>query len=96
MTTNPPGYMKNYYLRNRSKFNDPVKSKARGLARRLLIKKYGKAYMKNKEADHIKPLANGGKTTLSNLRAISAKKNRSIKPKGKKPWRLTNTRGKKK
>jgi len=94
--SNPPGYMKSYFHRHPEKFNDPVKSKARGLARRLLIKKHGKSFMKGKEADHIKPLANGGKTTLSNLRAISAKKNRSKKPKGKKPWRNTNTRSKKK
>lgn len=78
-----------YYLKNREKFNDPVKAKARSKARRLLIEKYGKAYMKGKEADHIKPLAKGGKTTLSNLRAISAKKNRSKKPKGFKPYRNT-------
>jgi len=89
MPTNPPDYMKLYYRKNKKKFNDPKKSKERAKARRMLIKKYGKAYMKGKEADHVKALANGGKTTLSNLRAISPKKNRSKKPKGKKPWRLT-------
>lgn len=83
--------MKNYYLKNKSKFNDPKKSRERAKARRMLIKKYGKAYMKGKEADHIKALANGGRTILSNLRAVSPKTNRSKKPKGKKPWRLTST-----
>ena len=81
--------MGSYYLKNKSKFNDPKKSKERGKARRMLIKKYGKAFMKDKEADHIIPLANGGKTVLSNLKPVSAKKNRSKKPKGKKPWRNT-------
>ena len=73
MGTNPPGYMQQYYLKNKSKFNDPVKSKARARARRLMEKKVGKSKMKGKEVDHIKPLANGGSTKMSNLRLVSAK-----------------------
>jgi 5-methylcytosine-specific restriction endonuclease McrA len=30
------------------------------------------------DVDHVKPLAKGGKTTLSNLRAVPASKNRSF------------------
>ena len=32
----------------------------------------------NMDVDHKKPLAKGGKTTLSNLRAVPASKNRSV------------------
>lgn len=53
------------------------KASARKQARRIMERKYGKAKLKGKDIDHIKPLAKGGTNTLSNLRIVSSSKNRS-------------------
>ena len=47
-------------------------------ARRMMVKKYGKAKLKGKEVDHIKPQSRWGKTIMSNLRVISRKRNRVL------------------
>ena len=58
---------------------------ARNKARREAIKTHGKAALKGKDVDHIRPLINGGSNTKSNTRIISSSKNRARKPKrGKK------------
>ena len=80
--SNPPGYMAKYYRKNKSKWNNPKETKKRterNKARRLMEKAVGKKTIKNKDVDHIKPLKKNGKTTLSNLRVISKKKNRGRK-----------------
>lgn len=48
-------------------------------ARRIYAKAHGEAAIKGKDVHHIKPLDEGGKTVLSNLRAISPSKNRGWK-----------------
>lgn len=53
------------------------KASARKAARRAAEKKYGKAALKGKDVDHIKPLAKGGTNAPSNLRIVSTKTNRS-------------------
>jgi len=69
----------------RRKYNATPKAKKNraqnNKARRMLIKKHGKAYMDGKDADHITSQKSGGKTVMSNLRARSIKKNRGRKPK---------------
>lgn len=54
-----------------------AKATARKQARRIMERKYGKAALKGKDVDHIKPLEKGGTNSLSNLRLIPTKKNRS-------------------
>lgn len=54
-----------------------AKASARKQARRIMERKYGKAALKDKDVDHIKPLAKGGTNALSNLRLVPASKNRS-------------------
>lgn len=54
-----------------------AKASARKQARRIMERKYGKAALKGKDVDHIKPLEKGGTNTLSNLRIISPSKNRA-------------------
>ena len=80
MPTNPKGYMGKYYHENKEKFNSPKEKKKRAernKAHRLMEKKTGKKI--KGDVDHIKPLKKGGKTTLSNLRVLSKKANRSKK-----------------
>jgi len=57
MPTNPPGYMKAYYHKNKQKFNNPNERRKRRLrnkARRMMIRKLGKAALKDKDVDHKK------------------------------------------
>lgn len=49
----------------------------RNTARRRAQKKYGKAALKGKDIDHIKPLSKGGTNDPDNLRVQSIRKNRS-------------------
>lgn len=53
------------------------KASARKQARRVMERKYGKAALKGKDVDHIKPLEKGGTNAPSNLRLIPTSKNRS-------------------
>lgn len=53
------------------------KASARKAARRAAEKKYGKAALRGKDVDHIKPLAKGGTNAPSNLRLVSVRVNRS-------------------
>lgn len=51
----------------------------RNKARRLMIRKMGKAALKGKDVDHIKALAAGGGGGMSNLRIRSVHSNRADK-----------------
>lgn len=55
-------------IRNRAK---------RNAARRLMIKKRGKAAVAGKDVDHKRHLANGGSNRMSNLRIRSKSANRA-------------------
>jgi len=80
MPTNKKGYMGNYYLKHKSKFNNPqetAKRAERNKARRMMIKAGKVRVGDGKDVDHKKPLRSGGKTTKSNLRVISRKSNRA-------------------
>lgn len=80
MPTNPPGYMKKYYSKNKSKFNNATEKKKRAkrnAARAKMVKKHGKAALAGKDVDHKKPLRSGGSNKLSNLRISSRSKNRA-------------------
>ncbi len=52
-------------------------------ARRRMEKIHGKAALKGKEVDHVKPLKAGGSNALSNLKISSVKANRKKQPKRK-------------
>lgn len=54
-----------------------AKRSARNKARRKMAKVVGKAALKGKDVDHIKPLAKGGSNSLRNLRIQSVSANRS-------------------
>lgn len=54
-----------------------AKASARKQARRIMERKYGKAALKGKDVDHIKPLEKGGTNALSNLRLVPSSKNRA-------------------
>lgn len=54
-----------------------AKASARKQARRIMEREHGKAALKGKDVDHIKPLAKGGTNAMSNLRLVPASKNRS-------------------
>ena len=54
-----------------------AKASARKQARRIMERKHGKAALKGKDVDHIKPLEKGGTNAPSNLRVVSTNKNRS-------------------
>ncbi len=59
---------------------DQIKKRvARNKARRMMIRKYGKAALKGKEVDHKD--RNPTNNSLSNLRILSAKANNSRKKK---------------
>lgn len=67
------------YAREDKWENSPEQVKnrmARNRARAQMIK--AGVDVRGKDVDHIKPIAKGGKTVLSNLRAISPSKNRSF------------------
>lgn len=51
----------------------------RVLARRAMEKELGKAALRGKDVDHIRPLSKGGSNRRSNLRVVSIRKNRSRK-----------------
>jgi hypothetical protein len=51
----------------------------RNKARRLMIKKHGKAKLDGKDVDHKRPMKNGGGNGLKNLRIRSVKANRGDK-----------------
>ena len=53
------------------------KASARKQARRVMERTYGKAALKGKDVDHIKPLEKGGTNAPSNLRLVPVSKNRS-------------------
>lgn len=78
--TNKPGYMGDYYHKNKNKFNNPqekAKRAERNKARRMMTKENGN--LGSQDVDHITPLDKGGKTIMSNLRLLSKKKNRGRK-----------------
>lgn len=54
-----------------------AKASARKQARRIMERKYGKAALKGKDVDHIKPLEKGGTNAPSNLRLVPSSKNRA-------------------
>ena len=82
MSTNPPGYMNDYYHENKEKFNNKkerVKRAKRNKARRVM-EKAGKVHKGDgKEVDHKKSLKSGGSNKRSNLRVLTRKQNRSRK-----------------
>ena len=81
MPTNRPGYIKQYYKKNKSKWLNPEERRKKGLrtkARRAMVKKHGKAALAGKDIDHRRPLRKGGTSSLSNLRIMSRRKNRSM------------------
>jgi hypothetical protein len=51
----------------------------RNKARRLMIKKHGKAKLEGKDVDHKKPMKKGGGNHMKNLRIRSVKANRGDK-----------------
>jgi hypothetical protein len=51
----------------------------RNKARRLMIKKHGKAKLKGKDVDHKHPMKKGGGNGMKNLRIRSVKANRGDK-----------------
>ena len=71
-------------VRYRKAYNaKPLAKKRRAAnnkARRMMIKKVGKAALRGKDVHHIHAQKNGGKTTMSNLRVMSRSKNRAKKP----------------
>lgn len=76
-----PGYKRNYSKSGEGAYDSKplVKKKRakRNLARRQLMKEGKVKVGDGKDVDHKKPLSKGGSTKRSNLRAVSATKNRS-------------------
>lgn len=71
---------------NKRTVDDRVaRNKARAIVKKRLEARYGKAkassMLKGKDVDHKRPLKSGGKTTKSNIRLMSASKNRARKTK---------------
>jgi hypothetical protein len=57
---------------------EQIKNRAsRNKARRLMIRKVGKARLNGKDVDHKHPIRRGGTSSLKNLRIRSVKDNRS-------------------
>lgn len=52
----------------------------RKAARRSVEKKLGKAAVKGKDVDHVRPVKSGGSNAPANLKAQSVAKNRGRKP----------------
>ena len=72
--------MKEYYHKNKEKFNNPKEKKkraARNKARRMMEKEGRVHKFDGKDVNHKKPLRSGGKTTRGNLQVQSRAKNRS-------------------
>lgn len=63
-----------YYAQDNPKAK--AKNRLRKQARRIMEKKYGKAALRGKDVDHIKPLEKGGTNALSNLRLVPTGENR--------------------
>jgi len=69
---------------NKKRDSTPARRQARSinvLARRIMEEKHGKAALKGKDVDHIKPITKGGSNTLSNLRILTKSMNRSRRSK---------------
>lgn len=76
MPRNPRDYKKEYEA-----YDGTPEVKKKRAERNKARREYEKAHgdlPSNVDVDHKKPLAKGGKTTLSNLRAVPASKNRSF------------------
>lgn len=87
MPSNKKGYMGSYYHKNKNKFNNPLekeKRASRNAARRLMVKKVGKAAVKGKDVNHKTPLRSGGRNTIGNLNIQTKKVNRGNNGKKKK------------
>ena len=54
------------------------------LARRKMAKQHGKAAIRGKDVDHVKPISKGGTNALSNLRIRSKRKNSAVRSNTKK------------
>lgn len=78
-----PGYKRDHKreretarARGELALNAPRKQARRDLEKEGLVKPFD-----NRDVDHVKPLSKGGGTGRSNLKAVSAAKNRSFKRK---------------
>lgn len=73
-----PNYVRDYKQEARAESPERKKQRAaRNAARRAMEKKYGKAALKGKDVDHVKPLSKGGSNRPSNLALQKASSNRS-------------------
>lgn len=73
-------YQKEKSWDHKHKGGKRIKDRAeRNKARAMVVKAKGKAAVKGKDVDHIKPLVKGGTTSLMNLAAVAPSKNRSFK-----------------
>lgn len=78
--TNKGHYMRDYYHKNKDKFNNKKEKKkraARNRARRKVKNARGAAAIKGKDVHHKKPLRNGVNNSLKNLGILSKSKNRA-------------------
>ena len=86
-TNTSPHYMRNYARKHPEKWSNPKeihKRSERNAARAEFAKKMGVSPKGlNGDVDHKKPLSHGGKSDLSNLRLVSAHKNRRWRKQGK-------------
>ncbi|WP_020095742.1 HNH endonuclease [Methylobacterium sp. 285MFTsu5.1] len=77
MTNRTPAQLKQHYRDYQGTPEQIAKRSARNKARREMEKKLGKAAIKGKDIDHIKPIRDGGaRTKMSNLRVRSVHANR--------------------
>ena len=67
------------YREYHAKPNQRKNRSNRNKARRLMIKKHGKAKLDGKDVDHKRPMKKGGGNSMSNLRIRSVKANRGDK-----------------
>lgn len=67
------------YREYHAKPNQRKNRSNRNKARRLMIKKHGKAKLDGKDVDHKRPMKKGGGNRMSNLRIRSVKANRGDK-----------------